>query len=96
VVGVAASVQRDGTSIARTAIALAGAAGTPIRAAEAEQALTGSDPTDELIEQAADAAVAGLDPPVTVHGTADYKRRLARALVLRAVRLALSRSAEAR
>jgi carbon-monoxide dehydrogenase medium subunit len=96
VVGVAASVQRDGASIARAAIALAGVAGTPVRARDAEQALVGNDPNDEAIEQAAEAAVAGLDPPGTVHGTADYKRRLARALVLRALRLALSRSGGAR
>ena len=63
-------------------LVLGGVAGKPWRARDAEAALRGSPLTDEAIERAAEAAVAGAQP--RAHNA--YKIELTRALVKRALR----------
>jgi CO/xanthine dehydrogenase FAD-binding subunit len=92
VVGVAALVRMDGRNVERAAIALCGVAGTPVRAVKAEQELNGRVPSDQLIEAAAEAAVAGLEPASDVHGSKEYRRKVARVFVRRALRLAIARA----
>jgi carbon-monoxide dehydrogenase medium subunit len=80
-------------------IALAGVATTPVRAAEAEQALTGAPAGDgpaERIEHAAGLAAAALRPPADLHATTAYRTHLARVLVARAVASAVGRTTETR
>jgi carbon-monoxide dehydrogenase medium subunit len=73
-----------GAAVSGGAIALFGVADTPVRATDAEQRLGQSaDPAD-----VAAAATAGLRPNADVHGGAEYRRRVARACVERAVRRA--------
>jgi carbon-monoxide dehydrogenase medium subunit len=70
-----------GAALSGDAIALFGVADTPVRASEAEAALTGGAGPQDV----ADAATRGLTPNEDVHGGADYRRRVARACVERAV-----------
>ena len=78
--------------IARAAVSLCGVAGTPVRAATAEEGLVGCAPTPEALEEAAGAAAAGLDPTSDVQGSGAYRRKLARVFVQRALRLAVERA----
>lgn len=64
----------------------------PIHATEAESELRGNSVTAETIEKAAQAAMAAADPQPDMRGSAEYKRILVRALVKRAIDLAVRRS----
>jgi carbon-monoxide dehydrogenase medium subunit len=95
IAGAAAALRVDGRGVITDArIALSGMGPTPVRASKAEAALAGQQPSDEAWEAAAQDAVAGLDPPSDVHGTAAYRRHLAAVLTRRALREAHSRSEE--
>ena len=85
-VGVAAVAERtsDG-SVADARLALIGVADRPIRARAAEAALHGRQPTDEALEDAARAVDGEIDPVSDVHGSAQYRRHLAKVLVRRAL-----------
>ncbi len=92
VVGAAVLLHLDANRIDRAAIVLCGVAGVPKRASRAEQRLVGSAATSEVVAEAAEIAAADLQPPSDVHGTAEYRRKLARVYVQRALTLALSRA----
>jgi aerobic carbon-monoxide dehydrogenase medium subunit len=75
-----------GAAVAGDAIALFGVGDTPVRARAGEEMLAGdggADPAD-----VAAAATAGLHPNGDVHGGSQYRRRVARACVERALRRA--------
>lgn len=65
---------------------------TPIRPGEAESALRGKSLSPQTIAAAAEAAQAAADPQSDMRGSADYKRRLVRALFERAVGIASRRA----
>jgi carbon-monoxide dehydrogenase medium subunit len=68
-------------------IVLFGVADHPVRAAEAERRVAGRDLSDEAVcREAAELAVSDLDPHSDMHGTAGYRKDVARALVRRALR----------
>ncbi len=92
VVGVAAVVTLDGSTVGSAAIALSGVAGTPVRAPAAERALVGTAGDADAVRAAADAAVAELDPTGDVHASAQTRISIARSYLRRAVTLALSRA----
>jgi CO/xanthine dehydrogenase FAD-binding subunit len=85
IVTVAAVVAvRDGAvDVAR--IALGGAGSRPVRAASAEDALTGRPFTREHVEAAAQAAVADADPFTDAYASAWYRRRVLPVHVRRAL-----------
>ena len=85
-----AAVERDGDSIARARIGLGGVAGGPVRASNAEAALSGRPATAEAVVAAAAAAAEEVDPTGDLHGSADYRRDLVRAMVTRALDQALA------
>jgi aerobic carbon-monoxide dehydrogenase medium subunit len=72
-----------GAVVAPGAVALFGVSATPVRAAKAERLLAG-DPGAAPADVAA-AATDGLEPGDDVHGGADYRRRVARTCVERAL-----------
>ena len=80
-----AAVERDGDSIADARIALGGVAGSPVRAGNAEAALNGRPATTATVAAAAAAAADEVDPTGDIHGSADYRRDLVRAMVTRAL-----------
>jgi CO/xanthine dehydrogenase FAD-binding subunit len=82
--------------IADVRIALSGMSDTPVRAAKAEAALAGQVPSEEAWAAGAADAVAGLEPPSDLHGSAAYRRHLAAALIQRALRDAHDRAVPTR
>ena len=80
IVNAAATVSDDGVRIAIGCVAA-----TPLRATAMEERLTGGDLSEEAVRAAAEGLGATLDPPGDVHGSADYRRRLAEVSAVRAV-----------
>ena len=78
-VAVAVALPDDG----EPRVVLGGVGDVPVRAREAEQVLAGSP--GERFEEAARAAAAEIDPGPDLHASPDYRRRLAAALVRRAL-----------
>jgi CO/xanthine dehydrogenase FAD-binding subunit len=67
-------------------IGLGACAPTPMRASNAEAVLRGQPFTEEAVAEAAEAAAQEIRPIDDVHGTAWYRRKLARVLVARTLR----------
>lgn len=89
---VAVQLTMDGDTVASTRIGLTNLSPVPMRATDAEQALTGQTVTDEILESAGKAAAAQCDPSADLRGSVDYKRDLTRVLVKRAIRKAVERA----
>jgi carbon-monoxide dehydrogenase medium subunit len=81
---------RDGM-IARAGIALA-AVGGEITSSEAEAALVGRPPSDELFARAGDLAAAACSPITDQRGSAEYKRHAAGVLTQRVLQRATARA----
>jgi CO/xanthine dehydrogenase FAD-binding subunit len=73
-------------------VALAGACPQPRRFIEVEAVLEGQAPTANILQRAAEAAVANADPVADYRGSAEYRRAMAGVLVRRAVEMALALS----
>jgi aerobic carbon-monoxide dehydrogenase medium subunit len=86
VVNAAATVAGDSARIAIGCVAA-----SPVRATAMEQALAGSDFSEETVRAAANGLGASLDPPSDVHGSADFRRHLAEVSAVRAVLQAAGR-----
>jgi len=95
IVGLAAqlTLTEDGV-ISDARLAFSGVADVPVRATDAEDLLTGQRPSAELFEDAAAAATAGLDPPADLHGSSEYRKKVAAALVRRGLRTAAGNAQE--
>ena len=84
------AVGRDGTGIVNVAASVNGAARVAVGCVAAVPVLVETESADEeAVSQAVRGAM--LDPPADVHGTAEYRRHLAEALAVRAVRQASGR-----
>jgi len=88
IVGLAASLVMSGEVISDARLAFAGVADVPVRAAAAEDLLVGERPSAELFDEAARRATADLDPPADLHGSSDYRKTVAAAVVRRGLRAA--------
>jgi carbon-monoxide dehydrogenase medium subunit len=86
VVDAAATVGEDGVRIVLGCVAA-----VPVRATAMEEKLAGGDFLEGAVTKAAEGLGATLDPPSDVHGSADYRRRLAEISAARAVLQAASR-----
>jgi aerobic carbon-monoxide dehydrogenase medium subunit len=91
-VGAAAVVSLAGGRIAEPRVALFGCGATPVRATRAETILAGQPPTPEAVGAAARDAAEALAPESDLHATAEYRRRVARTLMARALGLAVGRA----
>jgi len=92
-VGVAALVTLDGAGrCERARIALCGVGSTPVRARAAEDALTGQAPSADVLDEAANRAAAATSPPSDVHGSAEFRRKLARHFVRQTLAVAIQRA----
>ena len=76
------------------ALALLGAAPTPLRPAQAESFLRGRSVDEGSAREAAALAVAGVEPTGDIHGSTGYRRGLIETLVHRALLLAHERAQE--
>jgi carbon-monoxide dehydrogenase medium subunit len=92
-VGVAAQLTLgEHDTISAAHLALMGVAATPIRVQAAEVLLLGEKPHEAAFTAAAKQAIIDLDPDTDMHASADYRRRVASALVLRALHTAAERA----
>jgi carbon-monoxide dehydrogenase medium subunit len=86
-----ASVTLSQGTIARAGVALA-AVGSEVTSGDAEQALVGHPPSDELFAKAAALAAASCSPVTDQRGSQEYKRHVAGVLTERTLRRAASRA----
>jgi carbon-monoxide dehydrogenase medium subunit len=84
------ALRLDRGVIAEARIALGGVASTPIPAPGAVRVLLGQTPSEALWTEAAAAATAAVNPPGDIHGSAEYRRDLAGAMLRRALRQAVA------
>ena len=92
VAAVAVQLELAGAAIKKVRIGLTNVSPIPQRAKAAEAALTGKQPTDDVLEAAGQAAAAECNPSADLRGQVDYKRDLVRVLTKRAVRRAIERA----
>jgi carbon-monoxide dehydrogenase medium subunit len=95
-VAVAVHVELSGGKIAKAGIGLTAVGETNIKAAAAEKALAGHEPTDELIAEAARLASEAAHPKDDIRGTAAYKKDVVRVYVQRGLKTALGRTKESK
>jgi CO/xanthine dehydrogenase FAD-binding subunit len=81
------TLAEDGT-VSDARLAFSGVADVPVRATDAEDLLKSQRPSAELFAEAAAAATAGLEPPADLHGSSEYRKKVAAALVRRGLRAA--------
>ena len=93
-VGLATSLTLADGAITDARLAFSGVADIPVRAPEAESLLVGQQPTPELFAEAARRAAAPLDPPSDLHGSSDYRKQVAAALVRRGLQAAADNAHE--
>ena len=94
----AVTIGKDGTGIVTAAASLNGGArvaigcvgATPVRATQMEQRI-GGDFSDDNVRAAAEGLGDTLDPPGDVHASAEYRKRVAEVLAVRAVLQAKAR-----
>jgi aerobic carbon-monoxide dehydrogenase medium subunit len=94
IVGLAVSLTLADGTISDARLAFSGVADVPVRATDAEELLTGERPSPELFEEAARRASAGLQPPADLHGSSEYRKKIAAALVRRGLRAAADNAHE--
>jgi carbon-monoxide dehydrogenase medium subunit len=80
IVNAAATVSGDAARVAIGCVAA-----SPVRATAMEEKLSGGDFSEDSVRAAAEGLGASLDPPSDVHGSPDYRRRLAEVSAVRAV-----------
>lgn len=88
-VAVAVQLELDGGKISRAGIALTAVGPQNLKAAAAESALTGAEPTAEAFDEAARLAADVAQPASDVRGSAEYKREVVRIYVRRGLDRAL-------
>jgi carbon-monoxide dehydrogenase medium subunit len=87
-----AAVGVEGGKIVDAGIALSAVGPTTIHVSRAEELLRGSEPSEELFEQAGQIASEDCNPFADGRGPVDYKRHLAGVLTKRALRRAAARA----
>ena len=87
--GVAVSVDSDGTSVREASIVISAATERPVRLPGAEKAMRGGHAGNALFRQAGEAAAEEAELISDGQGSAAYKKQLVRVYVARALRAAL-------
>jgi carbon-monoxide dehydrogenase medium subunit len=82
---VATAVDLSGGTVASARVAFGGVSDRPLRAPETETALRGQELTEDVMEAASETAAAEVEPIGDIHGSAEYRRDLVRALTRRAL-----------
>ncbi len=95
-VAVAVQVYLEGDRIETAGIGLTAVGPTNIKATEAERALRGKAPSDEVIAEAARLAADAAEPKDDIRGSAAYKKDVVRIFVQRGLKTAVARAKEGR
>jgi CO/xanthine dehydrogenase FAD-binding subunit len=85
------TVDESGVCVGARLVLLA-AAPTPVRAAQAEEVLTGSRIDEDSARAAGREATRGIAPTGDIHGSSDYRRELIEVMVRRAILTAFGRA----
>ncbi|MFC5747146.1 FAD binding domain-containing protein [Actinomadura rugatobispora] len=85
VVGVACAVRRERGAIEDARVALTNMGPVPVRASTVEEFIAGRTVSDDSFRSAAESATDGTTPPTDLHGSAEYRRHLAKVLTKRAL-----------
>jgi aerobic carbon-monoxide dehydrogenase medium subunit len=93
IVGIAARVRKSGGKITFARVGVTGLAGKPYRAINVEQALEGTAGSPSDIQKAAAVVADGIEANSDLHGSAEYRKHLARVYTMRALAVASSRTA---
>jgi aerobic carbon-monoxide dehydrogenase medium subunit len=96
IVGLATALALSDGTISAARLAFAGLSDVPVRATAAEDLLVGEAPSTELFEEAARRATEDLDPPADLHGSAEYRKKVAATLVRRGLQAAADNAHERR
>ncbi len=96
IAGLATSVTLSEGAITDARLAFAGMSDVPVRAVAAEDLLVGERPSAGLFEEAARRATGGIDPPGDLHGSPEYRKKVAAALVRRGLQAAVDNADERR
>jgi aerobic carbon-monoxide dehydrogenase medium subunit len=94
IVGLAASLTFSDGAISDARLAFAGISDVPVRAVGAEDLLRGEIPSPELFDEAARRATEDIDPPADLHGSSEYRKKVAAALVRRGLQAAAENADE--
>jgi len=94
IVGLAVSLVVSGEVISDARLAFAGLSDVPVRATAAEDLLVGERPSAALFDEAARRATADVDPPADLHGSSEYRKAVAAAMVRRGLRAAADNARE--
>jgi carbon-monoxide dehydrogenase medium subunit len=92
-VGAAARVRKSGGKVTMARVGVTGLSGKPYRATAVEKALEGTAGGAADVQKAAALVADGVDASSDLHASADYRKHLARIYTLRALTIALSRTA---
>lgn len=93
IIGVAARVRKSGGKVTMARVGVTGLSGKPFRAAAVEKALEGSAGGAPDIQKAAALVADGVDANSDLNASAEYRKHLARVYTMRALTIALSRTA---
>jgi len=91
IVAAAATLQIEKGKVKEASIGLAGVGSHAIRLPQAEKGLFGKTADDAALREAAATCAATVNPTSDIHGSAEYRRDLSKALVYRALRDARDR-----
>jgi aerobic carbon-monoxide dehydrogenase medium subunit len=94
IVGLAASLTFSDGAISEARLAFAGISDVPVRAAGAEALLRGEVASSELFDEAARRATEDIDPPADLHGSSEYRKKVAATLVRRGLQAAAENADE--
>jgi carbon-monoxide dehydrogenase medium subunit len=94
IVGLAASLTLSDGAITDARLAFAGLSDVPVRAADTENLLVGERPSAELFDEAGRRATGDVDPPADLHGSSEYRKKVAATLVRRGLRAAANNADE--
>lgn len=89
IIGVAVKIKVEEGVCTDAKIALGAVATTPIRAPKAEEILIGKELTDEVIEEAAVAAMESCNPISDIRASKEYRKAMIRVFTKRAIKQAL-------
>jgi aerobic carbon-monoxide dehydrogenase medium subunit len=94
IVGLAAALTLSDGTISAARLAFAGLSDVPVRATAAEDLLVGEAPSAGLFDEAARRATEDIDPPADLHGSAEYRKKVAATLVRRGLQAAADNAHE--
>jgi carbon-monoxide dehydrogenase medium subunit len=95
IAGACVAVQIAAGVVNKAAIALFGLDSTPLRASDAEKALSGAKPGDFDPKEVGQLSVKALEPPEDLHASGELRRRIGASVVARAITKAIEESVHA-